>query len=71
METPKKIEQIKFYPGNLEIFDNEGNNYSISFDGFKGVLTREEWQEDEVIQIFDEDSQERILNDLELHQIIK
>ena len=36
----------------------------IDFDGLIGELTREEWLEDPIIQEFDRESQEKILNAL-------
>ena len=66
-----KIKNIKVYQCNLSLSDIKNDYYSINFDGQKGLFTREEWkEEEEIISLFDGESQEKILNMLENYEVI-
>jgi hypothetical protein len=66
----KKLSSLKMYPANLQIWDTDGNSYSINTDGLKGELTEKEWREDETIKLFDKEGQDKIIDTLLLHEII-
>ncbi len=65
----KNLSSIRVYPSNIELIDTEGNFYAISTDGLIGVLSREEWEEDETIRLFDDDSRLSILDKMKSHDI--
>ena len=68
----KKLVNLKHYPSNFEIAyeeKNERNIYSLSYDGLKGELTREDWKEDSFIADFDEIEQEEILDYMNIFEI--
>lgn len=58
------------YPAILQIWDTDGNSYSINMDGLKNELTAEEWKQDEIISLFDCESQEKIISTLKTYEII-
>ena len=57
----RKLDKIKLYPSNFDIFDSEGDYYCLDFDGLTNELTEAEWKEDPIISQFDEESQDKIL----------
>lgn len=59
-----KATKIKHYPCELRIIADNGETYVINYDGTQGEYTREEWKEDEIVSMFDSESQEQILADL-------
>jgi len=61
-----KATQIKHFPCQLVIIDENGDNHTINYDGTQGEYSREEWLESDEIAIFDKDSQEEILQALEM-----
>ena len=63
----KKLNSLKCFRNNFVLHDTEGNFYHISLDGCYGVYTRAEWKNDEIITQFDEDSQEKILDAIDLY----
>ena len=69
----KKLINIKHYPSNFEVAYEEEKltvvHSSLSYDGVKGELTREEWKEDCFIADFDEIDQEKILDYMNIFEI--
>lgn len=68
----KNLLNLKHYPSNFEITyeeENERNIYSLSYDGLKGELTREDWKEDSFIADFDEIEQDEILDYMNIFEI--
>ena len=68
----KKLINIKHYPSNFKITfeeNEESATHSLSYDGLKGELSREEWQEDDFISSFNKEDQEEILNYMSLFYI--
>lgn len=68
----KNLVNIKHYPSNFEIAyeeNDERNIYSLSYDGLKGELTREDWKEDCLIADFDEIDQDEILDYMNIFEI--
>lgn len=66
----KQLSTIKHYPSNFELFDTNGNYYHLSYDGLKGELTESEWRENEIIQAFDNESQDKIIDTLRTYEVI-
>jgi hypothetical protein len=65
----KKLKSINAYPSNFEIFDTEDNHYILSIEGAYWDFTREEWLCDQVISLFDEEGQSKILIELQIHEV--
>lgn len=68
----KNLLNIKHYPSNFEIAYKENDEtivHSLSYDGLKGELTREDWKEDCFIADFNEIDQEKILNNMNIYEI--
>lgn len=68
----KKLISIKHYPSNFEIAYEEENEtivHSLSYDGVKGELNREDWKEDCFISKFSKDDQEKILDYMNIYEI--
>ena len=62
----KNAETIHFERPFIRIIDTEGSEYRIDIDGTCGLFTRSEWKlNDDVIELFSEESQERILDAME------
>ncbi len=65
----KKLKSINAYPSNFEIFDTEDNRYILSIEGSYRDFTREEWLCDQVLSLFDEEGQSKILLELQIHGV--
>jgi len=65
----KKLKSISAYPSNFKIFDTEGNSYILSIEASYRGFTREDWLYDQVISLFDEEGQSKILLELQIHGI--
>ena len=68
----KNLLRIKHYLSNFEIAYEEENEtivHSLSYDGVKGELNREDWKEDEFIAEFSKDDQEKILGYMNIFEI--
>ena len=68
----KKLVSIKHYPSNFEIAYQEENGigvHSLSYDGVKGELTKEDWEEDGFISEFSNEDQEKILDYMNIFEI--
>jgi hypothetical protein len=68
----KKLVSIKHYPSNFEIAYEEENGigvHSLSYDGVKGELTKEDWKEDGFISKFSNEDQEKILDYMNIFEI--
>lgn len=68
----KNLLDIKHYPSNFEIAykeNDENTVHSLSYDGLKGELTREDWKGDCFIADFDEIDQEKILDYMNIFEI--
>lgn len=61
-----KIVNIKQYPCELHIKADDSNTYVLNYDGQQGLFTRNEWKDDEVVSLFDDETQEYILDRLEM-----
>lgn len=66
----KTLSTLKCYQTNLDIWDTDGDHYRINFDCIFGVYTMIEWLEDEVISLFDHDSQKKIIDCLRTNEVI-
>ena len=70
----KKLIGIKHYPSNFEItYEENGETatQSLSYDGLKGELSREDWKEDTFISSFNEEDQEKILDEMAIFEIFE
>lgn len=61
----KTIESIKRYPTTLEVCFNDGNSDTVDFDQTAGEFTREHWTDTLEQRGYDEESIEKVLNELE------
>lgn len=62
-----KALNIKRFRVLLQVLADDGRTYEINFDGTQGEFTREDWKlKDEIVSLFDSESQEEILNALEM-----
>lgn len=71
----KKLTSIKTYQNNFDLYYEDKDGFSgcisLSFDGEKGIFTADEWAEDPIIAKFNKEDQEKIIELLEVNQIIK
>ena len=68
----KKLISIKHYPSNFEIAYEEENGisiHSLSYDGVKGELTKEDWKEYGFISKSSNEDQEKILDYMNIFEI--
>lgn len=66
VHTKMKAIQIKHYPNELRIEADNGENYMLNYEGMQGELTRSEWRENEIVEAFDKESQDEILQALDM-----
>lgn len=62
----KRVHEVKRYPTNLKVWDQEGIADSIDIDGQVGTFSRDEWREDLEERGFDMVSLEKIIDAMEL-----
>jgi|WetSurMetagenome_2_1015567.scaffolds.fasta_scaffold211557_2 hypothetical protein len=65
----RKLKSINAYPSKFEIFDTEDNRYILSIEEAYRNFTRDEWLCDQVISLFNEEGQSKILLELQIHGI--
>lgn len=65
----KKLKSISAYPSNFKIFDTQDNSYILSIEASFRGFTRQDWLYDQVISLFDEEGQSKILLELQIHGI--
>lgn len=63
--TVKTIESIKRYPTTLEVCFTDGSSDEVDFDQKAGEFTREYWADVLEQRGYDEDSVEKVLDELE------
>lgn len=61
-----KSVKIEHLPNELRITADNGETYTINYEGMQGQLTKDEWRDDETIKAFDKDSQDDILQALDM-----